>query len=75
MACAKMCDRCGAFFKPYNNKEGEYNGVRKIRTAKDSSRIDGESTMKYELCPECMNKLMAFLYIEKFKETKDETNT
>lgn len=71
MAHAKICDRCGAFFKPYNNKIGEYNGVRRIRTAKDSSHIDSESDMKYELCPECMNKLGAFLNMEEYKETKD----
>ena len=69
MAHAKICDRCGAFFKPYNNKVGEYNGVRRIRTGKNSSDIADESDMKYELCPECMDKLRAFLCMEdKYKE-------
>ena len=48
MAHAKICDRCGAFFKPYNNKVGEYNGVRRIRTGKNSSDNEIKIPIKEE---------------------------
>lgn len=59
MAQAKKCDRCKAFYAPYNNKTGEYNGVVKIRINEFGSK-DGEA-IRHDLCPDCMQKFYDFI--------------
>lgn len=57
---AKKCDICGAFYMPYNNKsdDNEPNGFRFLR---DDGGYKLHILDVYECCPNCMNKICAFV--------------
>ena len=62
MANAKKCDRCGKLYEHYNGKPfiddgSEYNWVRIYTT-------HGSAWRDFDLCPDCMTKLIAFLKME-----------
>lgn len=58
---AKKCDRCGTLYEIYNTKSDrkKCNGLQLLN-------IDGNqkywSQGVYDLCPECMEGLMRWLY-------------
>ena len=59
MADAKKCDRCGAYYDT-NKGAKSINGyfVRGVRICTSISN----STIKVDLCDDCINKLYDFLY-------------
>lgn len=61
MALANKCDRCGKLYEhyPIGNQSGVFNAVRRVRKEADGSLIFEEQSI--DLCPECMEKLNAFL--------------
>lgn len=59
MANAKKCDRCGVLYEIYNGIKIErggnsFNWLRLFTT-------HGVAYREFELCPECMTKLVGFL--------------
>lgn len=55
---AKKCDACGKLYEHYGKKLGEYNTLvlylANIRGLEQDHK-------KYDLCPECMEKVMEIL--------------
>ena len=61
---AKKCDRCGKFYELYDGFEiakggNKYNTVRLEKLVCDSIY------RKFDLCPECMEKLVNFIKNER----------
>ena len=68
----QVCDACGKQYKPYVAKveEGELgveaNGMTLVKIDK-SGKLFGKGKM--ELCPECMEKVLCFVFDELTNET------
>ncbi len=56
------CDRCGKFYEFYGGPCNEVvpNGIQTIEW-KQNFPTDFFTKQAYNLCPDCMNKIMAFL--------------
>ena len=64
MAVAKKCDRCGKFYEYYAGRNTEFkkSGKSNGLVLLDYDTKGGYWVNKsYDLCPECMRKLEAFL--------------
>ena len=64
MLAALSCDLCGKLYRPYgNNINGkQYNGFRLVRSVtEDSAKSWVCSSDLYDLCPDCMKELYAFI--------------
>ena len=55
---AKKCDRCGKYYELYKDNYG-HNGV--ALTSHDRFECLNPNYDKYDLCPECMEKVIEFL--------------
>lgn len=60
MALAKICDRCGKYYRyyPEGNKE-RYNVIRKCKIGKDGGLLYSSDII--DLCPECMDEFNNFM--------------
>lgn len=61
---ARKCDRCGKLYEQYEGKTNYRelsgaNGVKLIDVYMSDNGYDNRK--RYDLCPECMAKLVAFL--------------
>ncbi len=68
---ARKCDRCGQFYDLYDGRKvfsgrGYANGLMLINEA---SNGDYDRQKLYDLCPGCMEELMAFI---KNRDKSDE---
>lgn len=56
MAVSKICDRCGEFYRTYNEKEDEKNanGFMFLNLDKHEKYYANKA---YDLCPACMDSL------------------
>lgn len=61
MAYARKCDRCGNFYDPYTKRSdsGPVNSLQLLETSMDG--IIRQTRKTFDLCPECMNKIINFL--------------
>lgn len=63
---AKKCDRCGSFYESCN---GANNYLKRNKfmlvKAKDDKRFKNNELQVLDLCPECMEGLMRWLYAVK----------
>ncbi len=61
---AKKCDRCKKLYELYNGGP-EYdfsNAIQTINIGEDEKNVIHR---EFELCPDCMSKLIQYLYNEK----------
>lgn len=65
---ATKCDRCGKFYTKNNNKYKENHNNDSVSYV--ILRTNTNSYGIYDLCDECVNKLMAFLESEKQNDDK-----
>ena len=60
MAMAKICDRCGKYYRHYSEvNKSLYNGIRKTKTCQNGS-LDYVGEI-IDLCPECMDEFNNFM--------------
>lgn len=57
-----VCERCGA--KNRIGKGTFADGSLHVSKAKIFDRINGDDDITFDLCNECKNKLMAWLYLD-----------
>ena len=55
---AKKCDVCGNFYEHYGKKVDDFNTAY-VQT--NSERGIERNCKRYDLCPECMGKVLAVL--------------
>jgi len=72
---AMMCDRCGKLYEPYykdnkNIKQGKTNGIHFGMTNVAGLNINRYKLDIFDLCPECMDKLLAFMFDEREGDKK-----
>lgn len=64
MANARVCDRCGSFYKPYDglpfsDKKYISNALELLRSYETASEEDCHEY--FDLCPQCMSEVINFL--------------
>ena len=58
---AKKCDVCGNFYMPYNNNKYNDDGPNGFRLLREDKGFNLQALGRYECCPNCMNKILAFV--------------
>jgi hypothetical protein len=76
MADAKQCDRCDKFYKPYDglpiltNQDKTQAGFKYNKIILETRHSNVGKLM--DLCPECMSKLIYFLFYEDDEEREGD---
>ena len=72
MANAKMCDRCGQFYRDEDKVWVKKNGYKRVISGAALILSDGSNDCYYDLCQSCITELIEFFHLHEPKEEEEK---